>query len=214
MKYAYFCNVIEKFPRFKKEIDEKEMIYIPAKDLAKEMGQQFKEDDIMVIPIIPPEEIPSKEKRFFSEMIKYIDDIESSYEEKIKFFDVMVEGSKFLLESFHQFEKDLEWYHADVKVSYVSGFRDALNKFNDILIYLSKYADEKDIGEYSHLLVIGENFIQNMIEGGENLPEITNVVKDIDLIKKGEYQKGPFMVQIRNPEHLWYVIKHYINNMK
>lgn len=168
----------------------------------------------MVIPIVPPEDIPSSEKRFFSEMIKYIEDIDPSYEEKIKFFDVMVEGSKFTLESFHQFEKDLEWYHADVKVSYLSGFRDALDKFNDILIYLSKYANEKDISEYSHLLAIGENFIQNIIEGGEKLPEIINVVKDIDLIKKGEYKKGPFMVQINDPEYLWNTIKYYINNMK
>lgn len=168
----------------------------------------------MVIPIVPPEDIPSREKRFFSEMIKYIEDIDPSYEEKIKFFDEMVEGSKFTLESLHQFEKDLEWYHADVKVSYLSGFRDALDKFNDILIYLSKYATEKDISEYSHLMVIGENFIQNIIEGGEKLPEIINVVKDIDLIKKGEYQKGPFMVQINDPEYLWNAIKYYINNMK
>lgn len=168
----------------------------------------------MPIPIVQPEDIPSREKRFFSEMIKYIDYLDSSYEEKIKFFDVMVEGSKFLLESFHQFEKDLEWYHANVKVAYISGFRDALDKFNDILIYLSKYANEKDISEYSHLLVIGENFIHNMIEGGEDMPEIINVVKDIDLIKKGEYKQGPFMVQIIDPEHLWFAIKHYIDNMK
>ncbi len=168
----------------------------------------------MIIPIVPPEEIPSKEKRFFSEMIKYIDNTDSSYEEKIKFFDVMVEGSKFLLESFHRFEKDIDWYHANVKVSYVLGFRDAIDKFDDILIYLSKYANEKDISEYSDLLVIGINFIQNIIESGENLPEIINVVKDIDLIKKGEYQKGPFMVQIRDPEHLWNAIKYYINNLK
>lgn len=168
----------------------------------------------MVIPIIPPEEIPSREKRFFSEMIKYIEDVDPSYEEKVKFFDVMVEDSKFTLESFHQFEEDLEWYHADVKASYLSGFRDALDKFNDILIYLSKYANEKDISEYYHLLVTGENFIHNIIESGEKLPEIINVVKDIDLIKKGEYQKGPFMAQIKDPEHLWYAIKYYINNME
>lgn len=41
-QFAEFCSAIEKFiPRFKKEIDEKEMIYIPARDLAKEMGPEF-----------------------------------------------------------------------------------------------------------------------------------------------------------------------------
>lgn len=43
-QFADFCNVIEKFvPRLKKEIDEKEMIYIPARDLAKDMGPKFQD---------------------------------------------------------------------------------------------------------------------------------------------------------------------------
>jgi hypothetical protein len=41
-QFAEFCDAIEKFvPRLKKEIEEKKMIYIPARDLAKDMGPEF-----------------------------------------------------------------------------------------------------------------------------------------------------------------------------
>ena len=192
---------------------DKDNLFVMKLSEEKIISKPVKKSVDIKIPIVSPEDIPSTEKRFFSEMIKHIESMELSYEEKIKFFDVMVEGSKFILTSFHEFEKDLEWYHADVKMSYVSGFRDALDKFNEILTYLSTYANEKDISEYFDLLVIGVNFIQNIIETGERLPEIINVVKDIDLIKKGEFQKGPFMVQI-GQERLWNAIKYYINNMR
>ena len=43
-QFAEFCNEIEKVvPRLKKEIEEKNTISIPAKDLAKDMGQKFQE---------------------------------------------------------------------------------------------------------------------------------------------------------------------------
>lgn len=43
-KFAEFCNVIEKVaPRLKKEIDEKGTIFVPARDLAKEMGPKFQD---------------------------------------------------------------------------------------------------------------------------------------------------------------------------
>lgn len=41
-QYAEFCLAIEKVvPRLKKEIEEKNTISIPARDLAKEMGPKF-----------------------------------------------------------------------------------------------------------------------------------------------------------------------------
>lgn len=41
-KYAEFCLAIEKVvPRLKKEIEEKNTISIPARDIAKEMGPKF-----------------------------------------------------------------------------------------------------------------------------------------------------------------------------
>ena len=41
-QFAEFCNAIEKVvPKLKKEIEEKNTISIPARDLAKEMGPKF-----------------------------------------------------------------------------------------------------------------------------------------------------------------------------
>jgi hypothetical protein len=43
-QYAEICDAIEKVvPRLKKEIDEKKMIYVNARDLAKEMGPKFQD---------------------------------------------------------------------------------------------------------------------------------------------------------------------------
>ena len=43
-QFSEFCYEIEKFvPKLKKEIDEKNTIFISARDLAKEMGPKFQD---------------------------------------------------------------------------------------------------------------------------------------------------------------------------
>lgn len=92
------------------------------------------------IPIIPASEVPSQDKWVFLDTIKNIEKLQLSYEQKVIFFDVVVEGYKLALELLYEFKKEYENYpDIDGAIrSYLSGIGDAFSKFEDLIGYIIK----------------------------------------------------------------------------
>ncbi len=123
------------------------------------------------IPILPPSEVPSLEKRIFLAIIKDIENTNAPFEQKLVSFDIMIEGFKTALNFLYEFEKEISIekisdQHKKNKVeSYLHGLDDTILNFHKMLDY-AEYEKTRD-----------SKLLDSMVEGAKFT---LNIFADVD----------------------------------
>lgn len=114
------------------------------------------------IPIIPASDIASLEKRIFLSVIKDIEDTETSFEQKVVMFDIMIEGFRIALYLLYEFEKTLEISEKVSELDKENKIKAYLHGLNDTIVDFNKLLDYT---EYEK--TIGTKLFDSMVEGAK-----------------------------------------------